>query len=153
MPGRFIKELEAGKSKDQWEKAINNPYISNCLLWVNDEAAGFITTGPVRSSETADCEFQRMYLLKKFQGLGLGRIMMHKAAKTELSKGSKSMVVRVLAENTAFKLYEKYGAEFLRQYTITLGSKEVLEYVYRWEDISLLFNNTAPSKEIPAHNL
>ena len=65
---------------------------------------------------------------------------MHKVAQDLLTRQVESMLVWVLAKNSARRFYERLGGIFLREKQIKIGSVDLLEAAYGWADIRQLAN-------------
>ncbi|HEX5725578.1 MAG TPA: GNAT family N-acetyltransferase [Longimicrobiaceae bacterium] len=78
-------------------------------------------------------ELNKIYLLREYQRLGLGRRLVGHVARRFLGQGISSMLLFADAGNPACRFYEALGAEKLRA-----PDGEVSEGNYGWRDLSRL---------------
>lgn len=99
------------KSTDKDITDLNQHYFDNngwfAVLEQNEKIIG--TYGIYRTDNNV-CELRKMYLLKEYQGLGLGKIMLDDALEVAKKLGYNKMILetnKVLQK--AMQLYKKYG--------------------------------------------
>lgn len=108
---------------------------------------GFIDGGPARSEIPAyPSELYAIYLLKGWQGTGIGRRLTGTLAASFMAEGQTRMMVWVLAQNPARHFYERLGASYLTTAPIAIGERTLDECAYGWDDISALL--TIPLEEL-----
>lgn len=77
---------------------------------------------PIATSST-DYELRRIYLLHRFQGLGLGRTLMDKAVTFARELGRTRLLLGVYGRNhDAIRFYEKTGFQQIGERFFTVGS-------------------------------
>jgi len=108
-----------------------------------DGAAGYAAGSRLRTADRpADAEVFTLYLLRKAQGLGLGRALLSAAARILAAEGAGSLMLTVLSGNRhARRFYEHLGGEAFAEFPAK-GWAGVTETAYRWADIESL---TRPS--------
>jgi GNAT superfamily N-acetyltransferase len=112
----------------------------------SQKVVGFASGGALRKSlfsgedslreqvERFEGELQSIYLLKNFQGQGLGRQLFSAVAKELKKLGHKNMLVRVLKDNATRGFYERMGGVPVAANKIKIGIW-LEETVYGWERI------------------
>jgi ribosomal protein S18 acetylase RimI-like enzyme len=70
-----------------------------------------------------DYELRRIYLLHRFQGLGIGRVLMDAAVAYAAELGRKRLLLGVYGKNhEAIRFYEKAGFQHIGERFFTVGS-------------------------------
>lgn len=98
------------------------------------EIAGFACFGKNREPKVdADCELQAIYLLEKYQGYGIGKMLFDFGVK-ELKENSKqSMTVSVFEANRkARAFYERQGAKKIPNDHVDLAGVRYVTSTYIW---------------------
>ncbi len=98
------------------------------------EVVGFIVGGAQRKNpEPGTGELYAIYLLKEFQGRGIGRKLFDVCVKNLLEMGFHKMVVYVFAENPYRRFYESTGG-VLEPYDgeLEIGGKIFKPVKYAW---------------------
>lgn len=94
---------------------------------------GFATAGPIREPEgDADGELIALYVLRRHQREGLGRILFEAARDTLATAGYRSMVARALGLNPACGFYEHLGGRVLADAERPFRGVLVHEMSYVW---------------------
>jgi ribosomal protein S18 acetylase RimI-like enzyme len=110
------------------------------VLVAEEEGAvvGFCMGGPSRSPDTPfRGEVYAIYVLPENQGNGIGRALLHTAAKELVDRGLDSMIIWVLRENApSRRFYERMGGEWVRDEERELDGVRLTESAYGWPDIS-----------------
>ena len=84
-----------------------------------------LCTAPDFPIETAasDYELRRIYLLHRFQGLGIGRALMDEAIISAQEQGYRRLLLGVYGENhSAIRFYEKAGFRQIGERFFTVGA-------------------------------
>jgi diamine N-acetyltransferase len=77
---------------------------------------------PIETAES-DYELRRIYLLHRFQGLGIGRALMDQAILSARELGYKRLLLGVYGENrSAIRFYEKAGFAQIGERFFTVGA-------------------------------
>jgi len=77
---------------------------------------------PIETAPT-DYELRRIYLLHRFQGLGIGKALMDRAIEHTRQLGRKRLLLGVYGKNhAAIRLYEKAGFTQIGERFFTVGS-------------------------------
>src|SRR5699024_3446819 len=80
-------------------------------------------------------ELYAIYLLKEYQGKGIGKLLFKHVVEILKEKNIFSMVVSVLEENKSKLFYEHLGAKKIDRVKIQMLGKELNELVYGWRDL------------------
>ncbi|QEC66294.1 GNAT family N-acetyltransferase [Panacibacter ginsenosidivorans] len=79
-------------------------------------------------------ELERIYTVKKYQGMGLGHRMMQYSLDFASVKGYELLWLGVWEHNEkALKFYTKFGFEIFGEHTFTLGSEEQTDWLMKKE--------------------
>jgi GNAT superfamily N-acetyltransferase len=122
----------------QWEHILEDTtnQHKDFVVEHNGKITGFASCGREREG---DLEYQgelyAIYILKEFQGQGLGRMLIQKSVEGLLSMEITSMMLWVLVGNPAQKFYEHMGGVYLREKSFEIGESALMERAYGWKDI------------------
>jgi GNAT superfamily N-acetyltransferase len=101
---------------------------------------GFADGGKERSHpETGMGELYAIYLLKEFQGKGIGKAFFHEATKNLVQSGMNSMIVWVLEQSPYRKFYESMGGKLepgIKRLDVV--DQQIRLVPYRWENLKAL---------------
>ena len=142
FPDEELDRLSIQENAERWKnnliriKALDNREV--IVAEDNEQRiVGFASGGNYETThESYDCEIGAIYVLKEYQGKGIGTMMMKKMLELFISKGWKSMIIWVLKDNFQRGFYEKLGG-ISKETTIYKkweGEYDLVGYV--WEDIS-----------------
>ncbi|GAC1387647.1 MAG: GNAT family N-acetyltransferase [Vulcanimicrobiaceae bacterium] len=122
----------------RWERALSDASPQDVFVAESArEIVGFCSAGPTHESiENHDAELATLYLLRDWQGRGLGSKLVRTAASRIAQRGFRSMLVWVKANNgLARDFYERLGAVYL----LTQREEQHGEVaVYVWKDLKEL---------------
>jgi len=153
MPDSVLNGLSYERSQAKWESFMEQ---SGRVLLVAevpyDEAegapcrrsegrvVGFAAAGPAMGTAPSarDGEVYAIYVLKRYQGQGIGRMLLEAAAGYLYGLGREAMIVRVLSENPYRAFYERLGATPVRTEELEIAGVVLAETVYRWADTGVL---------------
>lgn len=80
---------------------------------------------PVDDPREDDLELKRIYLLQRFQGLGLGAALMHAAVEAARARGARRLLLGVYAENAAaIAFYSRHGFRTVGRRRFNVGGRE-----------------------------
>jgi ribosomal protein S18 acetylase RimI-like enzyme len=86
---------------------------------------------PVPDLGPADAEVKRIYLLHRFQGQGVGRLLMDAARAYAVTAGLKRLLLGVYSKNTtAITFYEKLGYEKIGRRSFHVGENTYEDFVF-----------------------
>lgn len=131
---RVPKIINAIKTKDNFYVAL-----------VDNKVVGIMSYGKSRNQEYMDAgEIKSIYILKDYQGLGLGKSLFMTGIKELLNMGFNSMILNVLEGNGAILFYQKYSGKKVSEKIDDFGGtilKENVMYFDNLEDIYSKFND------------
>ena len=139
--------LEARSLEEQvsvWQDTLNtiNPSAKRFVAIKDHNVIGY--SGGGRNPDTRSpfqSELFGIYVLKAYQGMGVGQALTTSLAHWLVSQGSQSMLVWVLDKNPYRRFYEKIGAEKLDQTRdVDYGGKRLTVVSYGWTNLAALTN-------------
>ncbi|WP_227001783.1 GNAT family N-acetyltransferase [Virgibacillus necropolis] len=136
---KFLTNLSYEQRTKLWVNNISRKNDS-VFVAVNDDEKiiGFTSGGNVKLGEYQgyDGDVTSIYILKKFQGLGIGKKLLKRLFTEFESLNFHSVIVKVLEENKSCHFYEAMGAEIIDSTSIKMADDNLKLLVYGWEDIS-----------------
>jgi GNAT superfamily N-acetyltransferase len=146
VPDEHLANLSYERSEQMWARGLSNPARQPFYYVAENEqgqVVGFVVGGPERRHDPVyPSELYAIYILKEYQGRGLGRCLTHELVKSLLGAGMNAMLVWVLAENPFRKFYEALGGQYVRTEQFELGGAMLDEVAYGWRDIRTLLDRT-----------
>ena len=130
------KFLQDKHSVEGYQRLIDDP---DHAIWVASDAAGriagYLVAGPcklpVSDMPARSGELIRFYLLRDYQGAGLGRRMLDPALGW-LHEQFDHIYLSVYSENLgAQRLYERYGFEKIQEYFFMVGDHADPEFIMK----------------------
>ncbi|MEQ2528403.1 GNAT family N-acetyltransferase [Bacillaceae bacterium CLA-AA-H227] len=136
VPDEFLNSLNYESFEQRWNNNIPNGgvYVAETE---SGEIVGFSSGGKERSGnyEGFDGEIYAIYILKEYQGQGIGRKLVKPIAVEMKELGHNSMLVLVLKDNPSRHFYEALGAKYIDEVEVEIGGKHLPELVLGWDDI------------------
>lgn len=119
---------------EQLESELANPESYFYFLMVDNQVAGYLklNVGKAQTEAMADeyLEVQRIYLRTKFQGQGLGGILIQKAEEIAQKLGKTKLWLGVWEHNyQAQKFYNKLGFKRFSQHHFMMGDDAQTDYM------------------------
>src|SRR5688572_7218353 len=105
---------------------------------VDDQIVGYSVCGKNRKDEITnfDWELYAIYLLKEYQGKGLGTQLFSHSVNEMKQRGARSFILFVLATNLpSVRFYESFCPDFRIDNTVTIAEKEYPHTGFGWSDI------------------
>ncbi len=143
VPTEHLASLAYPDRESRWDKILttDQPATSYFVAETDvSEIVGFASGGPEREgNHTYRGEIYAIYVLKEYQGQGIGRRLVSTLAERFLADGLASMLVWVLTDNhPACRFYESLGGEQVGRKKTTIGGTHLEEVAYGWRDIASL---------------
>ena len=136
IPNEYLERLSYEQREKLW---LANMLENEVFVAENDqkEIIGFSTGGKKRSGKYTgyEGELYAIYILKEYQGIGLGRRLIQPIIQQFMQEDLTGMIVQVLEGNGATKFYEVLGAEIIGVIEIQIGGRKMNELVYGWKNI------------------
>jgi L-amino acid N-acyltransferase YncA len=130
----YLNHLDSSKKAEWLAKVI----AQNGIIHIaeTDKIIGLASGGKNRSSHIPiDGELYSIYLLKEYQGMGIGKKLLDAVVQQLLSQSIKSMLLWVLKDNPSKPFYISMGGRLIEEKEIEIGGQKLLEEAYVWEDI------------------
>lgn len=139
VPDPFLDTLSYEQRELTWKKGIkeNNVYIAENE---NGQVIGFSTGGKERTGkyEAFIGELYAIYILKEYQGKGIGRLLVQSVVDDLKNKNLNSMLIWAIEENPACRFYEMLGGKKIDTEEIEIAGKKLSEVAYGWDDIAIM---------------
>jgi ribosomal protein S18 acetylase RimI-like enzyme len=142
FPDEKLDQLSIEEHTERWKNNLirNKPTENLEIIVVEDPKngiVGFASGGKYEATHPIyDSEIGAIYVLKNYQGKGIGTAMVKRMVKFFISKEWKSMIIWVLKDNYQRRFYEKLeGISKETKIYEKWGEKyDLIGYV--WEDIT-----------------
>lgn len=79
-----------------------------------------------------DGELYAIYLLREYQGLGVGKLLFNSVVASLKNNGYSSMMLWVLEDNPSLGFYILQGGQSIGQKTISIGTDNLVELAIGW---------------------
>lgn len=139
IPEEFLENLSYQSREELWINIIPKGIV---FVAENDEGqiVGFSSGGKERSGEYKEFqgELSSIYILKEFQGQGIGKALIQSVTKELGKSGMNTMLVFVLADNNSTLFYEAMGGKVIDKIEVEIAGKKLNELVYGWDTIDTL---------------
>lgn len=117
VPDWFLEELKnneeerANISYHNFDEKNNNQLV----LEVDKKVVGFVNYGQSSDPDYPNCgEIIALYILSKYQGYGLGRLLVEEAKKELKKLGYNQMIIACLKGNPTNTFYEHIGGIYVK---------------------------------------
>lgn len=124
-------------SNEQLDYMLKEIYTEKSLIRQMNEGQVFfglfdnerlIAFAAVSALEQYIHKLNKIYLLKEFQGLGLGKKMINFIIEFSKSQGAKSLALNVNRDNPAVEFYKTLGFTILKEVDIAIGPYWMNDY-------------------------
>lgn len=140
LPDSYLVNLDENRQCAQWGTLLHQRRRPHGVLVASVDGAvvGFANHGPVRRDglpRGVDCdgEIYTLYVDPDYQGLGIGKALLHGCFDALGGNGRKSAIIWVLAANPSRFFYEAMGGRRLAERSETFAGVELLELGYGWD--------------------
>ncbi len=139
MSDEFLDKLSVEQRANRWKQTLSNPndvYHHACVAIKDGQIVGFANYGKEQSGDSDFLgELFAIYVLKKYQGQGIGRELVTRVVQGLLAQEMLSMLVWVLVANPYQRFYESLGGVYLRERTIDFAGESLHEKAFGWKDV------------------
>ena len=101
------------------------------VLVDNDKLIGYTSVDKSREEDYPNAgELSSLYLLKKYQGSGYGRMLFEHSLNKIKELGYKEYIIGCLDNNLTNEFYKKMGGKLYKQKNKNIGNKDYIENYY-----------------------
>ncbi|WP_404349413.1 GNAT family N-acetyltransferase [Sutcliffiella horikoshii] len=140
VPDEYFNKLTYESREQIWINSIPNGGV---YVAENNEGeiVGFSSGGKERSGkyDGFDGELYAIYILKKYQGQGIGKALIQPIIDELIGMGLNTMLVLVLKDNVSRLFYEALGGKKIDELEVQIAGKKLTEVVYGWENLKDIF--------------
>jgi GNAT superfamily N-acetyltransferase len=139
---RLLDALDEDRISIRWSQIIGSgEQVVLVARLPEGEIVGFAGAGlPSESIAGFDCELHKLYVLRRCQGLGIGRNLLQTAASRLYASGYRALMSHVLATTPGCTFYERFGAERLQVTPIPIEGDSYTDVAYGWRDMAALLS-------------
>lgn len=135
-PNDFQAYMDTAFHPDNFKKEMENPDSHFWLLEENNELIGYLKLnfGEVQTDLKEDdgMEIERIYVLNKLHGKGLGKLLINKAIEIAKEANMKYIWLGVWDINhKAIKFYEREGFEKFGTHVFPIGAEDQTDFLMR----------------------
>ncbi len=143
LPEEYLAKLSYQQRESHWKQMLSTAAENNHFIYVVENDVGkiiaFANGGTERTNDAIyKGEIYAIYILKAYQRQGLGRRLIQTLVKRLDELGLESMLVWVLADNSACDFYKALYGEPIYTKQIKRGDRTLNEIAYGWKDIRVL---------------
>lgn len=145
IPDTYLDNMQMEENVLQWRTILQALPAKEDSLRVyvatsDDEVIGFVSVFKLAEPKLGkDGEINAIYIRPQWQRCGIGKRMMHKAARSLQEMGCQSCVIWVIDGNSpARNFYEELGGEILIEQDFSWDGLDLTEVGYGWNDLSVL---------------
>jgi ribosomal protein S18 acetylase RimI-like enzyme len=121
---------------EAWQHWLSDANSRSWLACAEEGGApvGYLLMGlpdlPVADLQPSEREIKRLYLLHRFQGLGLGRQLLQQATLSARAGGCSRLLLGVYSENhAALNFYARVGFSRVGERTFHVGHSDFFDYI------------------------
>lgn len=134
--------------KESIEKKILENRNNTFVVEVDGKVVGSLGFGKSRNEDYVDSgEIYSIYVLKEYQGFGIGKKLFMTGIKTLIEQGYNSMILNVLVGNKTIHFYEKYGGEKVGSKIDNFAGVDLTENVMFFDDLKKIYNENCKDLE------
>ncbi|TCP18025.1 acetyltransferase (GNAT) family protein [Scopulibacillus darangshiensis] len=137
VPDEYLEQMTYESREKKWKDIISKQAV---FVAENNkgEIVGFSNAGKERTGKYPDYkgELYAIYILKEYQGKGIGKLLLKPVVEYLKEKNIFSMTVWVLEKNKSRLFYEHLGAREIEGVRIEIMGKRLNELAYGWKDIT-----------------
>ena len=145
IPDSYLDEMDMNENVLHWRtilQALPAKEDSLCVYVAvsEDEIVGFVSAMKLPEPKLdKDGEINAIYIRPQWQRCGIGKRMLHKAARSLQAMGCTSCVIWVIDGNSqARNFYEELGGEILIEQDFSWDGLDLTEVGYGWNDLNVM---------------
>nr|WP_315467087.1 GNAT family N-acetyltransferase [uncultured Undibacterium sp.] len=145
IPDSYLNEMDMNENVLHWRTILQALPLKEDSLCVyvavsEDEIVGFVSAMKLSEPKLdRDGEINAIYIRPQWQRCGIGKRMLHKAARSLQAMGCTSCVIWVIDGNSqARNFYEELGGEILIEQDFSWDGLDLTEVGYGWNDLSVM---------------
>ncbi|RTQ90824.1 GNAT family N-acetyltransferase [Lysinibacillus telephonicus] len=133
-PENMNAYLERAFNLKQLEKELSNISSQFFFVYFHDEVAGYlkVNTNEAQSEVMGDgaLEIERIYIKKKYQKHGLGKVLLNKAIEIAMESNKEKIWLGVWEKNeNAIAFYKKMGFVQTGAHSFYMGDEEQIDFI------------------------
>ncbi|MDP5061074.1 MAG: GNAT family N-acetyltransferase [Maribacter sp.] len=137
-PEDFKKYIEKAFALEKVKEELLNPNSDFYFVYKDKEVVGYfkLNVNDAQSELKQDdsVELERIYVVSKYQGLGLGKQFLHYIKAIAQERNKKMLWLGVWQENKrAVKFYERHGFQKFDTHPYFIGSDEQTDWLMRFD--------------------
>jgi ribosomal protein S18 acetylase RimI-like enzyme len=138
VPQAHLDELSIEKREAAWAQSLaqKRAHYALHVACLGQEIIGFVDGGSARESHWFQAELYAIYLLKKYQGQGIGKKLLKELMRSFEQFELKSFYVKVLKANPSTGFYRAMGGKLTQTIEIEIGGRILPEEIYGWNTLS-----------------
>jgi len=134
----FNKYLDENFSLEHLKKEFENIHSTFYFLENNEGVIGYLKVNVYNAQTeqklTDALEVERIYLLTKYRGQGIGNLLMDKAINVAKDLRKKTVWLGVWEDNpSSIKFYQKYGFKIFDKHIFMMGDEEQKDFLMKLE--------------------
>ncbi|GGX03955.1 GNAT family N-acetyltransferase [Undibacterium macrobrachii] len=145
IPDSYLNEMDMNENVLHWRTILQALPVKEDSLCVyvavsDNEIVGFVSAMKLPEPKLGkDGEINAIYIRPQWQRCGIGKRMLHKAARSLQAMGCTSCVIWVIDGNAqARNFYEELGGEILIEQDFSWDGLDLTEVGYGWNDLSVM---------------
>ncbi len=145
IPDSYLDNMNAPENVLHWRTILQAMATKEDTLCVyvavsEDQIIGFVSAVKLPEAKLdMDGEINAIYIRPQWQRSGIGKRMMHKAARSLQAMGCQRCVIWVIDGNSqARNFYEELGGEILIEQDFSWDGLDLTEVAYGWRELNVL---------------
>lgn len=138
IDAEFLERMTNAAARERraatWVQTIERELEQVFVAELGGEVVAFASVGPARDHPQYACELMTLYSFRRVQGRGIGKALLHTAARSAKAGGADNMALWVLAQNPTRAWYAHMGAREAGEKT----EGELHEVRMVWDDLNTL---------------
>ena len=156
LPDAMLSSLSVGERKVMWDQVMRQPTtLGSTVVHLAEHDGKIIGFGSCGSQRTEplrdkgyDSEISAIYVLREFQGHGLGTRLLFAMAADLISRGFSAAALWVLRDNLpARRFYERHCAQITAEREDARGDTVLIELAYGWRHLKELNCEVADARQ------